>query len=68
MLLNFNAEPLMDDSVEAKQILRERLSLRSRPMVIPTTIVKTYVRDNIRYWEERTPSGIIVSISSREIK
>lgn len=28
---------------------------------------KAYVRGNIRYWEECTPSGIIVRISSREI-
>lgn len=30
-------------------------------------IAKTYVKGNIRYWEECTPSGIIVRISSREI-
>lgn len=30
-------------------------------------IVKTYVKGNVRYWEECTPSGIIVRISSREI-
>lgn len=26
--------------------------------VEPITIVKTYVKGNIRYWEECTPSGI----------
>lgn len=68
LFTRISTEALMDDPVEARQVAREGFLPRHKPTVEPITIVKTYVRGNVRYWEEWTPNGIIVSITSREIK
>lgn len=65
MLVPLSTQVAADDPIEERQIAKEKSY--KRPGVEPITIVKTYVRGNIRYWEECTPSGIIVRISSREI-
>lgn len=56
-----------DDPIEERQIAKEKYSSYKLPRIEPITIVKTYVKGNIRYWEECTPGGIIVRISSKEI-
>lgn len=65
MLVPLSTQVAADGPIEERQIAKEKYSSYKRPGVEPITIVKTYVRGNIRYWEE--PSGIIVRISSREI-
>lgn len=65
MLVPLSAQIVADDPIEERQIAKEKYSSYKRPGVEPITIVKTYVKGNIRYWEECTPSGIIVRISSR---
>lgn len=67
LLTRISTEALMDDPAEARQVAREQFLPRRKSEVEPITIVKTYVRDNVKYWEECTPDGIIVRISSREI-
>lgn len=54
-----------DDPIEERQTAREKYLPYKLPRIEPITIIKTYVRGNIRYWEE--PGGTIVRISSREI-
>lgn len=68
LLTRISTEALMDDPAEARQVAREQFLPRRKSEVEPITVVKTYVRDNVRYWEEQTLNGIIVSITSREIK
>lgn len=68
LLTCISTEALMDDPAEARQVAREQFLPRRKSEVEPITIVKTYVRDNVKYWEEQTPNGMIVSIISREIK
>lgn len=65
MLVSLNTHA--DDPTEWSQIAKEKYSSYKLPRVEPITIVKTYVKGNIRYWEECTSSGIVVRISSREI-
>ena len=65
MLVSLNTH--VDDPTEWSQIAKEKYSSYKLPRVEPITIVKTYVKGNIRYWEECTSSGIVVRISSREI-
>lgn len=67
MLVPLSTQIVADDPIEERQIAKEKYSSYKRPGVEPITIVKTYVKGNIRYWEECTSSGIIVRISSREI-
>lgn len=68
LLTRISTEALMDDPAEARQVAREQFLPRRKPEVEPTTVVKTYVRDNVRYWEEQTSNGIMVSITSKKIK
>lgn len=65
MLVPLSTQVAADDPIEERQIAKDKYSPYKRPGVEPITIVKTYVKGNIRYWG--TPSGIIVRISSREI-
>lgn len=62
MLVPLSTQIIADDPIEERQIAKEKYSSYKRPI----TIVKTYVKGNIRYCEECTSSGIIVRISSRE--
>lgn len=67
MLVPLSTQIVADDPIEERQIAKEKYSSYKRPGVEPITTVKAHVRGNIRYWEECTPDGIIVRISSREI-
>lgn len=67
MLVPLSMQVVADDPVEERQTAKEKYLPYKLPRIEPITIVKTYVKGNIRYWEECTPSGIIVRISSREI-
>lgn len=67
LLVPLSTQVAADDPIEARQMAKEKYSSYRRPEVEPITIVKTYVKGNIRYWEECTSSGIVVRISSREI-
>lgn len=67
LLVPLSTQVAADDPIEARQMAKEKYSSYRRPEVEPITIVKTYVKGNIRYWEECTSSGIAVRISSREI-
>lgn len=67
MLVPLSTQVVADDPIEERQTAREKYLPYKLPRIEPITITKTYVRDNIRYWEECTPGGIIVRISSRKI-
>lgn len=67
MLVPLSTQIVADDPTEECQTAREKYLPYKLPRIEPITIIKTYVRGNIRYWEECTSSGIIVRISSREI-
>lgn len=49
MLVPLSAQIVADDPIEERQMAN---SSYKRPGVEPITIVKTYVKGNIRYWEE----------------
>lgn len=66
MLVPLSTQVAADDPIEERQIAKEKYSLYRRPGVEPITIVKTYVKGNIRYWEEYTSSGVMVRIRSKE--
>lgn len=67
LLVPLSTQVAADDPTEWSQIAKEKYSSYKLPRVEPITIIKTYVKGNIRYWEECTSSGIVVRISSREI-
>lgn len=67
MLMPLSTQMVADDPVEVRQMAEEKYSPYKRPEVEPITIVKTYVKGDIRYWEECTSSGIIVRITSKKI-
>lgn len=52
MLVPLSTQVAADDPIEERQIAKEKYSSYKRPGVEPITIVKTYVKGNIRYWEE----------------
>lgn len=54
MLVPLSTQVAADDPIEERQIAKEKYSSYKRPGVEPITIVKTYVKGNIRYWEECT--------------
>lgn len=57
-----------EDDVEYLQDARNRqISARRHTQIVPTTVIKTYTRDGIRYFEKRTLNGTIVGISSKQI-
>lgn len=67
MLVPLSMQVVADDPVEECQTAKEKYLPYKLPRIEPITIVKTCVKGNIRYWEECTPGGIIVRISSKEI-
>lgn len=67
MLVPLSTQVVADDPIEERQTAREKYLSYKLPRIEPITIVKTYVRGNIKYWEECTSGGTIVRISSREI-
>ena len=67
LLVPLSTQVIADDPIEERQTAKEKYLPYKLPRIEPITTVKAYVRGNIRYWEECTPDGIIVRISSREI-
>lgn len=67
LLVPLSTQVIADDPIEERQTAKEKYLPYKLPRIEPITTVKAYVRGNIRYWEEYTPDGIIVRISSREI-
>lgn len=67
LLIPLSTQAIAGDPIEERQIAKEKYLPYKLPRIEPITTVKAYVRGNIRYWEECTPDGIIVRISSREI-
>lgn len=67
MLVPLSTQVVADDPMEERQTAKEKYLPYKLPKIEPITVVKTYVRGNIRYWEECTTGGITVRISSREI-
>ena len=67
LLVPLSTQVISDDRREERQTATQSYLPYKLPRFGPITTVKAYVRGNIRYWEECTPDGIIVRISSREI-
>lgn len=57
MLVPLSTQVVADDPIEERQTAREKYLPYKLPRIEPITIIKTYVRGNIRYWEECTPDA-----------
>ena len=68
LLVPLSTQVIADDPIEERQTAKEKYLPYKLPRIEPITTVKAYVRGNIRYWEECTPDGIIVRISTNSYK